>query len=216
MQMGSKPTLPSKSITHSHVHNPFSPPTPNPRPKSTKKLILLRREIEQSYIKMASPCINRQRRTRQRREGENRCRGKREKLVLWLVRERERDMKSLLNIWAPPTLSFYKNATMFIFIENEKMKMAKSCIHFLYSNLKMNIEYKNTTKPVFLWWISQKTENEYWKPHFFLLTKQPLKFLWIKFVFVKKEEVRGLEQGSSNATSLEPVYAIWIFVGGLG
>ena len=35
----------------------------------------------------------------------------------------------------------------------------------------MNIKYKNTTKPIFWWWVPQKSENEYWKHHFFLLTK---------------------------------------------
>ena len=57
---------------------------------------------------------------------------------------RERYMKSSLIIWAPPTLCFYKNATIFIFTENENGQKLYSfyVFKFIFLNWKWILSIK--------------------------------------------------------------------------
>ena len=43
----------------------------------------------------------------------------------------------------------------------------------------MKTGYRSANQTKILWWVLQKTENEYRKHHFFLQTKQALRSSWL-------------------------------------
>ena len=97
-----------------------------------------------------------QRRTRQRREGENSAEEIERNWFcdLWVREEdkvRGRYMKSSLIIWAPPTWCFYKNATIFIFTENENGQKLYSffVFKFIFFNWKWIMSMKTQPNQFF-------------------------------------------------------------------
>ena len=97
-----------------------------------------------------------QRRTRQRREGKNSAEEIERNWFcdLWGREEDEvrgRYMKSSLIIWAPPTWCFYKNATIFIFTENENGQKLYSFFvcKFIFFNWKWIMSMKTQPNQFF-------------------------------------------------------------------